>query len=123
MTKYGQIATTAAQAARSGADPVSAWKEAAQGVFPKNKPSREKGCPKYAFLGLAEDGLIKGVAAGNYTTSQNNKQYAIRALCLIRADCALAKNKAKLWNLVVGGAKQHNEQLDVVIDLWKNGDV
>ncbi len=123
MTKYGQIAITAARAARSGADPVSAWKEAAQGVFPTQKASREKGCPKCAFLGLAESGLVKGVAAGCYTTSQDNKRYAVDALRRIRANSALVDDKTALWKLVVGDAKQHNGQLDVVIALWKNGDV
>ncbi|MGV0035215.1 MAG: DUF6979 family protein [Candidatus Azotimanducaceae bacterium WSBS_2022_MAG_OTU7] len=123
MTKYGQIAITAAQAARCGADPVSAWKEAAQKVFPTQEASREKGCPKCAFLGLAESGLVKGVAAGCYTTSQDNKRYAVDALRRIRANSALVDDKTALWKLVVGGAKQHNGQLDVVIALWKNGDV
>ncbi len=123
MTKYGRVATTAAQAARSGADPVSVWKGAAQGVFPNQKASREKGCPKCAFLGLAGSGLVKGVAACCYTNSQDNKRYAVDALRRIQANSALANDKPNLWKLVVGGAKQHNGQLNVVVDLWKNGDV
>ena len=107
-TKYGQIAIDAAQRARLGTDPVSAWKAAAQKVFPNQKARREKGCPKCAFLGLAEDGLIKGVAAGIYTNSQDNKRYTVNALSQIQANPSLASDKTKLWRMVVGGAKHHN---------------
>lgn len=123
MSKYGQVAINAAGVARSGKNPVDAWRRAAQRMFPAQKASREKGCPKCAFLGLAEDGLIKGIAKGSYTKSSDNKQYAVSAVKLIRANQSLINDKGTLWQRVSGGHKQHNGQLDVVIDLWKNGDI
>lgn len=123
MSKYGQVAIAAAKAARSGTDPTTAWKQAAQQVFPKQKASRDKGCPKCTFLGLADHGLIRGVAAGSYTSSQDNKRYAMSAVNQIRANPTLVNDKKKLWGIVSGGRKQHNGQLDVVIELWNNGDL
>ena len=32
-----------------------------------------------AFLGLCEEGLVKGIPAGKYSASKDNKQYAVRA--------------------------------------------
>lgn len=123
MSKYGQVAKNAAGLARAGTDPVDAWKRAAQQIFPTQKASRDKGCPKCAFLGLAEDGIIKGITKGSYTKSADNKYYAVSAVDQLRANPNLVNDKATLWRLVSGGAKQHNGQLDVVIDLWKNGDI
>jgi hypothetical protein len=40
----------------------------------------EKGLPRGAFLGK---GLIKGIPAGNYTVSKDNKAYAVRAAELL----------------------------------------
>ncbi|MBD3351569.1 MAG: hypothetical protein GF364_08785 [Candidatus Lokiarchaeota archaeon] len=123
MSKYGQVAIDAARAARKGASPVDAWKEAAHRMFPTQKASRDKGCPKCAFLGLAEDGLIKGVPRGSYTNSADNKRYAVNAVGQIRANANLLNDKRTLWKLVSGGAKQHNGQIDVVVDLWNNDDI
>ena len=123
MSKYGITAVNAAASIRTGADPVGAWRSAVQQVFPNQKASRDKGCPKCAFLGLAEDGLIKGVPKGSYTTSVDNKRYAVAAIAQIRANPSLVTDKKKLWRIVSGGSKQHNGQLDVVIELWNNGDI
>jgi hypothetical protein len=45
--------------------------------------AQKKGCPRGAFLGLCEEGLVKGIPAGNYTTSKDNKAYAVRAAELL----------------------------------------
>ena len=124
MSNYGKLATQAAASARKGINPVDAWKISAEDVFPRQKASREKGCPKCVFLGLAEEGLIRGVPQGSYTTSKSNKQYALAALTSLRDDPNLAEDTGKLWSIVMAGVeKKHNEQMSVVVALWQNGDL
>ena len=42
-------------------------------------PDRERG----AFLGLCEEGLIKGIPSGQYMASRDDKAYAVRAAALL----------------------------------------
>ena len=124
MSDYGELAKRAASMARKGISPVEAWESSAKKIFPTQKSSREKGCPKCAFLGLAEEGLIKGVPAGRYTTSKDNKRYALAAIDLLRANPPLSDDTAHMWRIVMQGTeKQHNEQMNVVSSLWQNGDI
>ena len=124
MSSYGELAKLAASRARQGANPVEAWKDAAEDVFPTKKASREKGCPKCAFLGLAEEGLIRGVQPGRYTRSRDNKHYALVAVAALRSDPELANDADRLWEIVMDGVtKKHNEQMCVVSALWQNGDI
>ena len=51
--------------------------------IPTSVSAQKKGCPRGAFLGLCEDGLVKGIPAGNYTVSKDNKAYAVRAAELL----------------------------------------
>ena len=97
-------------------------------MFPNQGPSRDKGCPRNAFLGLAEDGLIVGVPSGQYTRSELNKRYATRAVGLLRQKRHLAKNTpSELWRLVMSEEcdrnKAHNNQMDVVTALWSAGNI
>lgn len=45
MSKYGNVAVMAAEMARSGLNPIEAWKVSAKVVFPTQQSSRDKGCP------------------------------------------------------------------------------
>ncbi len=124
MSNYGELAILAAQKARDGLEPEQAWKDSAEIIFPTQKASREKGCPKCAFLGLAEEGLIRGVPAGDYTRSKDNKRYALDAVSEIHTNPSLSDDVVKLWEAVMKGKqKQHNEQMIVVTTLWKNRDI
>ena len=60
MSKYGNVACLAAGKAREGKALQAAWNESAQKVFPNQPASRDEGCPRCAFLGLTEEGLISG---------------------------------------------------------------
>jgi len=71
-SKYGIIAVEAACAASKGVHPEMAWKASAAKIFPNSPASEHKGCPKSAFLGLAELGEIAGVKS----KSIDNKRYA-----------------------------------------------
>lgn len=81
---------------RDKKNPVEAWEEAAKKVFPIGSTSIVKCCPKNAFLGLCEEGLIENVEAGSYTKSLLNKQYATKAVELLKAEKGSLEPK-KLW--------------------------
>ena len=82
--------------------------------------ARKKGCPRGAFLGLCEEGLVKGILAGHYTTSKDNKAYAVRAVALLTEGTQHWSTSA-LWQAVTNGAeKAHNSQMDIVLALWNN---
>ena len=120
MSKYARIACLATEQARNGNDPVRAWYAAAERIYPEECPARNKSCPRCAFLGLAEEGLIDGVPSGSYTRSSDNKRYAIEALRLLWSDPTLCDDSDELWRRVMDGMKKkHNDQMDVVTALWK----
>ena len=124
MSNYGELAKLAASYARQGTRPADAWGKSAREIFPTQKASREKPCPKCAFLGLAEEGLVQGVPPGNYTKSRDNKRYALMAVKALRTDPDLVNDAKRLWEIVMAGEeKQHNEQMCVVLALWQNGDL
>jgi len=116
VSKYRQVALAAFLDAKNGTPPMDAWKASAA----KSQPSsRDKGCPRCAFLGLAEGGLLQGIPSGAYTTSQENKRYALEAVRLLKRNPQLSKDIKKLWQLSVKGVpKKHNGQMDVVVALW-----
>lgn len=47
-------------------DIENSWQMAMLEVFPTQESSRKKGCPKSTFLGLCENGYVKGIPAGKY---------------------------------------------------------
>lgn len=121
MYNYGKVARIAIiLITKKDSSVLEAWHNAAHRVFPNSQSSRDKGCPRSAFLGLCSEGYVKGVPKGNYSRSTLNKDYAIKAVELLKVNPDLATNKNKLWSLVVGDDKSQNGQLDVVIDLWND---
>ncbi len=106
-------------------DIVRSWQIVMLDVFPTQKPSRNKGCPRSTFLGLCENGYVKGVPIGNYKILKNskNKNYAIKALKLLKSNPHLATLKPKiLWEFVMNGvSKTPNSQMDIVLALWNEG--
>lgn len=119
MSKYGIVAVEAVKITQSGINPCDAWKLAVKNNF-SNSSSINKSCPKNAFLGLAENGCIKGIPSGNYTKSKDNKLYALNALSLLKQNSLLIGNKKELWSKSCNSTeKTHNGQMDVVIELWK----
>lgn len=124
MSKYCTVALLAAEKTRNGQDPNSAWKKAAEEAFPDQPASQDKVCPRCAFLGLAEDGLIRGVPAGSYTQSKKNKKYALDGVELLQESPELAENPNKMWDIIMQGRKKkHNEQMFIVSALWKNDEI
>ena len=118
--RYGEAALIAARDS-AGTSPAKRWQSAMERVYPTSVSAQKKGCPRGAFLGLCEEGLVKGIPAGNYTVSKNNKAYAVRAAELLIE----GKQKwsiSELWRAVTDDPeKTHNSQMDIVLALWKNG--
>lgn len=123
MNKYGQSALKAVELIRNNdnKDPREAWNRATIEIFGRGSTSQQKGCPRSVFLGLCEEGLIKGVPEGNYCNSPKNKVYAIKAINLLKQNSDYLDDKNGLWNKSVGEYKAHNNQMDVVIALWEKG--
>jgi len=116
MGKYGNAAIRAAKLVKSGEVklPVSAWRKATGEIFGEETSSQDKGCPRGAFLGLCEEGMIKGIPSGRYTQSTSNKEYAIKAVRILKEEPTL--NQKELWAQVTEGKViSHNGQIDVVL--------
>ena len=124
MNKYGQAAVEAVKLIHNQevSSPVEAWEMTTSQIFSRGTSSQKKGCPRNAFLGLCEDGLVKGVQPGKYTTSKKNKQYAIDAVEILREQPGLVGDPASLWKIVMrGDSKIANYQMEIVTALWAKG--
>lgn len=124
MGKYGQAAIRATSfiKQRAATAPEDAWSRAVAETFPNSISSQQKGCPRGAYLGLCEEGLVSGVPAGRYTRSQDNKRYAIQAVRLLWREPALAQDRKMLWRRIMNGVtKRANSQMDIVVALWEKG--
>jgi uncharacterized protein DUF6979 len=119
--RYGEAALMAArQGAPADIDPVVRWESAVERLYPTSSAARKKSCPRGAFLGLCEEGLVKGIPAGHYTASKDDKAYAVRAVALLTEGTQHWSTSA-LWHAVTDGAeKTHNSQMDIVLALWNN---
>ncbi|CAM4470617.1 DUF6979 family protein [Paenibacillus typhae] len=126
MNKYGVVTIKAVELLSmvEQSEPLTAWNAAASDVFVEGTWTQRKGCPKNAFLGLCEDGLVRGIPKGNYTYRSDslNKAYAVQAVKLLKANPELASDRNVLWKEVMKDVKKsHNSQMDVVLALWKSG--
>lgn len=71
------------------------------------------------ILGLCEEGLVPGAAAGSYTRSVLNKRYGLRALAALRLRPELLEDDTKMWAIASDSSGiSSNYQLDVVRALW-----
>ncbi|MDD9799839.1 MAG: hypothetical protein OXU29_05195 [Gammaproteobacteria bacterium] len=120
--QYGRAAVIATDKQRNGEcnSPREAWSKAIK-TLTKSIYAQNKSCPRSAYLGLCEAGLVKGVPAGEYITKlpKLNKGYAVKAVSELRKNSRLQDSPIKLWELVIPEPKAHDSQMDVVIALWK----
>ncbi|MEK5407682.1 hypothetical protein MKX36_17305 [Paenibacillus sp. FSL W8-0439] len=124
MSKYDQAANKAVELIYQGVtnSPVEAWDIATSELFGKGTWGQKKGCPKNAFLGLCEEGCIEGIPKGLYNTRRKskNKDYAIKAVKLIKVQPNLLEDIKELWNKVTNNSGiSHNHQMDVVKAVYK----
>ena len=120
--RYGEAALMATREGSSaGFSPVARWESAMQRLYPSSPTARRKSCPRGAYLGLCEEGLVKGIPAGHYTASNDNKDYAVRAAALL-AEGKQSWSVSALWRAVTNDPERaHNNKMDIVLALWKNG--
>lgn len=122
MNFYAQTAILATKLIHDrGLSPQNAWIDASHIVFPDSHSSRVKGCPKNAFLGLCQEGLIRGVPVDSYTKSKANARYAVKAVEFLRENKGVSITPKELWDIVAGPDKKYNSQMDVVLELVKEG--
>ena len=61
---------------------------------------------------------MKGIPAGRYSSSRDNKGYAVRAAELL-LEGKQSWSTSSLWRAVTDDPeKTHNSQMDVVLALW-----
>jgi hypothetical protein len=116
MNKYG---TAAINAAKENKNPIESWNKAVKDF--DSESAKVKGCPKNTFLGLCEEGLVKGIPKGNYTKSVKNKEYALKAVAILKQNTQTTFSPKELWEKLELGDKRSNSQMDVVLALWENG--
>ncbi|MBP2170231.1 hypothetical protein J2125_003423 [Erwinia toletana] len=120
MSKYAQAAvvTVRKNQGKQSPDMRQEWEKTMAEYFPTQETSRKKSCPKNAFLGLCEAGLIVGIPAGSYGLKPENvnKRYAVDAVQ--RATGGIT-DKNELWKAVAGANKTHNSQMDIVLELLR----
>ncbi len=131
MSQYGNVAigvvkkflTTSSKG--NQLNPVIEWINEAK-LHITSQSSREKTCPKNAFLGLCKNGLVKGISPGKYVKSKENKKYAIEAVNILKNNPYYSTvSPQKLWEEVMNSlklpiTKTHNQQMNIVLDLWKS---
>jgi hypothetical protein len=77
-------------------------------------------CPKGAFLGLCEEGLLRDIPARRSTRSVKSRGFALKAIELLRTDHTLANERAELEHRVFGD-RTPNDEVAVVLALWVEG--
>jgi len=119
--RYGEAALIAARdSSANEINPIDVWQSAMESLYPTSIAARRKGSPRSAFLGLCEEGLVKGIPAGHYKASKLDKACAVRAAALL-TEGSQTWSIGTLWKAATGNSDQpHNSQLDVVMALWKN---
>ncbi len=125
MGQYGKAAVlaTAFCTQRKGLCPDDAWDLAIAKISDSDE-SRKKICPKHAYLGLCEAGLVTGIPKGQYSATKNNVngRYALDAHKALKSDPTLVNDRKRLWDRIEEPrAKNENSQLDVVITMWSKG--
>jgi hypothetical protein len=112
--RYGQAAILAARQGPSGMNPEARWESALEKLYPTSPAARRKAGPRGAFLG-------KGISTGDYSSSKDNKAYAVRAVALLAA-AEQHWSRSALWQAVTDGVdRTETGQIDVVLALWNNG--
>jgi hypothetical protein len=73
MNQFGKTAIRAVELfiSRKVNTPEEAWREATNEVI-DSRSSRDKCCPKNAFLALCSEGTVKGIPVGDYTSSEKS---------------------------------------------------
>jgi len=118
--RYGEAAILAVKQGPSNMHPEARWQSALEKLYPTSPVARLRNSPRGAFLGLCEEGLVKGIPAGEYTDSKGNKAWAVRAVALL-IEGKQHWSRSALWEAVLQGSKKKESgQMDIVLALWNN---
>jgi len=119
MNLFGKCAILATKKMvdMSCSNPAEAW-ELSISELSKSPNTQAKGCPRNAFLGLCEEGLVRGIECGKYANLRENKEYALKAVKIL-AQTSKPFTASQLWRCIGEKGKQDG-QMDVVLSLWKN---
>ena len=122
MNQYGKTAILATDLYRNRQvnSPQEAWGKALAEID-------DKDCPRCAYIDLCNQGFIRDIPHNADVKHGKNGNYAIIAINLLQNQPTLANNISALWREVLKKAeiksKAHNQQMDVVVALWNNGDI
>lgn len=123
---YKTVAIHAAQVAREyKISPVKTWQFFVENEYPESVSSQDKSCPKSTFLGLCQEGKIKGIPPGTYTSSKDNSRYGVNAVKILTNNAGKKYEPSELWKEVLKQEedqnKRSNSQMEVVLGLWEEG--
>jgi hypothetical protein len=123
MNQFAKAAIKAVKLCRENteASPLEMWQQAINELSSSDNV-RKKGCPRNTFLGLCSDGLIKGILAGEYIDSVE-RIYARKAVGILRKNPSLADSLGELWIEIGNGGKSRDSQMEIVVALWKEGEI
>lgn len=117
MTTYSRLTELALTHTTT---PLQAWEKAVQTLASQGvgtQSSRGKGCPKAAFVGLAEHGFVRGFAASSGKPLGENARHALCAYQLYVADPSLLDSKKAWWQAVATQRKISRENQAGVLDV------
>ncbi|WP_019584713.1 DUF6979 family protein [Deinococcus apachensis] len=122
---YERITRAALAHPHFGVNAAEAWEQACQ-ALPGAPSTRRKGCPRSAFVSLAEHGYIRGHTPGPVRRPlTENASYCLVGAALLAEQPELARSKARLWEAIQkrGGITRHNHNgvLDVLLALHQQG--
>lgn len=119
MNKYTEIVVKAINTIREGRvqNPVEAWEVTVTDVFGNNITSYNRNCARNTFLGLCEEGYIKGINRGKYTLSRINKEYVVNLREKIFK--SQTSDEDKLWLAINMNDKKHFLHLQIVKELYE----
>lgn len=118
MTKYTDAALIATRSCQGQKKPdvKTAWLKAIH-----NLNAYDEGCPRCAYLGLCEEGMVKGIPAGSYglRADNKNKGYAVYAANLILS--GHEQDHKKIWKKITDNRISAHDQVKIVIALHNAG--
>jgi hypothetical protein len=105
---YGETAVEAVNllVRKKAGMPAEAWRRAVSGKRIR-RPGQKSASAKGAFLGLCEEGYVRGIPPGDYSGAARHKAYAVKAAQFLTN--GHQPDKGALWASVVNRLKRDYE--------------
>jgi hypothetical protein len=106
---YGEAAVKAVNllVRKKVAIPAEAWRQAVSGKGIR-RPGQKSASARGAFLGLCEEGYVRGVPSGDYSGAARHKAYAVKAAQFLTN--GHQPDKGALWASVVNRLRRDYER-------------